>query len=206
MESNFKFINKIYNFFNEIKIGKSSFKIESKLNKTIKEVTSDIEEFRYNIGIIKIRALFESLEQEKEVSKKDIESFLKLLHPICPHITEELWHKLKNKNFISLEKWPVADESKINEKFEEDEKMITKLVEDIINITKIIKEKQNKEAKKAFIYVIPKEKEIYSLGIQEIYRRTNMEIKIFAVNDANKYDPQGKSKNSKPGKPAIYLE
>ena len=206
MESSYKFINKVFEYFNKIKIGKSNLKTESNINKTIKEITSDIDNFRYNLGIIKIRRLFESLEQEKEVSKKDIESFLKLLHPFCPHITEELWSKLKNKTFISLEKWPVADESKINEKFEQEEKMLNQLISDISNIIKIIKEKQNKEAKRVFIYVIPKEKNIYSSSIQEISRRTNFRVKIFAVNDVDKYDPQGKSKNSKPGKPALYLE
>jgi len=44
--------------------------------------------------------------------------FLKLLHPFCPHITEELWEKIGGKGFISVAKWPVADEKKINEKFE----------------------------------------------------------------------------------------
>ncbi|MBS3163211.1 leucine--tRNA ligase [Candidatus Woesearchaeota archaeon] len=205
IESSHKFINKIYEYFNKIKIGKSSSKIESKVNKTIKEVTSDIDNFRYNLGIIKIRMLFESLEEENQVSKKDIESFLKLLHPICPHITEEWWSKIGNKNFISLEKWPIADESKISEKFEQEEQALNKIVGDIVNITRIIKEKQNKEVSKAFIYVIPKEKEIYS-DVKSIKKRTNLEVKIFAVNDANKYDPQGKSKNSKQGKPAIYLE
>ncbi len=37
-------------------------------------------------------------------------------------------------------------------------------------------------------------------------KETNIKIEVFAVNDKSKYDPTGKSKNAKPGKPAIYLE
>jgi leucyl-tRNA synthetase len=105
-----KFINKIFKYFDKVKVGKSSRKVESKLNKIIKEVTEDIENLKYNLAVIKIRELFDSLEEE--VSKDTLEKFLKLLSPFCPHITEELWEKLGNKEFISLAEWPKYDESK----------------------------------------------------------------------------------------------
>ena len=63
---------------------------------------------------------------------------MKIFHPFCPHICEELWHKLGNKTFISLEKWPRADESKIDEKFDKQEEQVKKTVEDIGNILKIL--------------------------------------------------------------------
>ncbi|MFA5176217.1 MAG: class I tRNA ligase family protein [Candidatus Nanoarchaeia archaeon] len=203
VESSFKFINKVITYYENVKIGKSTDKIESKLNKTIKEVTEDIESFNYNIAIIKIRKLFESFN--KEESKNTLESFLKLFHPICPHITEELWSKLKNKGFLSLEDWPKADLKKINEKFEQEDKLIDNLTEDINNVVRIIKEKGN-EPKKVFIYTIPKEKEIYSNEIESIKLRTTLDVEVFAVNDPKKHDPQNKATKSKPGKPALYLE
>lgn len=204
IEFSFKFINQVQEYFKTVKIGKSSEKLESKLNKAIKEITAEIELFRYNIAIIKLRKLFESLN--KEESKKNLEAFLKLLHPFCPHITEELWHNLKNKTFISLEKWPVADETKINEKFEQEDLLLDNLTSDIVQVVKIIKEKQNKEVTKVFVYVIPKEKEIYESNKNSIKDRINLDLEIYAVNDPKKYDPTGKSVKSKPGKPALYAE
>jgi leucyl-tRNA synthetase len=202
IEGSLRFIKKIFDYFEKLKIGKTPSKIESKLNTTILEVTKDIEEFNYNLAVIKLRSLFDSFENE---SKKTLETFLKLLHPFCPHITEELWSKLKNKKFLSLEKWPVADKTKINKKFEEQEKIIEKLSEDINNIVRIVKDKGQKVSK-AYIYTIPKEKNLYFEEINTIKKKTNLDINIYAVNDKNKYDPENKSQKAKPGKPAIYLQ
>ena len=73
------------------------------------------------------------------------------------------------------------------------------------NIVKIIKEKGN-EINKGYVYVLPGEVEVYSNNKLEIEKRTCLNIKIFAVNDKAKYDPNNKSKNVKPGRPGIYLE
>ncbi|MCL5018631.1 MAG: leucine--tRNA ligase [Candidatus Pacearchaeota archaeon] len=201
IESMHKFVNKFINFVLEIKKGKSSEKAESKINKAIKEITNDIEGMQYNLAIIKIRQLTDSLSEEKEISKKDTEKIIKIITPFCPHIAEELWEKLGNKSFISLEKWPVADEKKINEKLEEQEKAVESLIGDINNVLKIVGEKN-----KVSIYVIPKEKEIYEDATETIRKKTNLDVSIYSVNDKDKYDPENKSKKAKLGKPAIYLE
>ena len=195
-------MNKIWNYFQNVKIiKKNDEKIESKLNKTIKDVTSDINNFRYNLAIIKVRDLFNSLPEE--ASKEVLEKSLKILHPFCPHITEELWSNLGNKTFISLEKWPIADEKKINPVFEKQDQALDKISEDILNILKILIAK-GEEKNNVYVYVIPNEKELYDQEI--ISKRVGKETKVFAVNDKGKYDPTNKSKNSKPGKPAIYIE
>ena len=193
VQGTYKFVNKVFKFFEKVKISKSSPKVESKINKAIKEITLDIENFKYNLAIIKIRSVLESIFEEKTISKKNAESFIKLLAPFAPHISEELWSKLGNKNLIILDKWPREDEKKINDKFEKEDEMILKLKSDINNIKGIL----NKEQTKVYVYVMPKEVEIYK----------NIEgINLFAVNDKEKYDPQNKSKKAKPGKPGIYLE
>jgi leucyl-tRNA synthetase len=205
IEGSFRLVNRIVSYFSNFKSGKTNEKIESKINKTIKETTEDIENLRYNLAIIKIRALFEAVEQEK-ISKKDAESFLKLISPFCPHIAEEIWHDLGNKNFISLEDWPAADEKKINPEFEKQEQEVTQIIEDIRNILRIIKEKQNKEAKKVYVYTLPKEAGQYNESKKDIEKSLSIEIDIFSVADKNKYDPQNKAGKAKPGKPAIYAE
>jgi len=199
VEGSFKFIKKIVNYFENVKIGKADAKTESKLNKAIKIVARQIENFDYNLAIINIRSLFDSLPLE--TSKFVLESSLKLLHPFCPHITEELWHKIGNKTFISLETWSVADEKKIDENLEKQEKAVENLISDISNVLKIVGEK-----KKVFIYTLPNEKKIYEEAVSLISKKTNLEVSVYSVSDKEKHDPQGKAKKSKPGKPAIYLE
>ncbi|MBI2499844.1 leucine--tRNA ligase [Candidatus Woesearchaeota archaeon] len=199
IEGSLRFINKIFEYFDKVNVKKSNKRSESKLNKTIKEVTNDVENLRYNLAVIKIRELFDNLQNEE--SKEVLEKFLKLFSPFCPHIAEELWSKLGNKKLISLEKWPNADESKIDEKLEEQDRLIKKLNDDINNVVKIITNK-GKEVKKVFVYVLPKEIEIYDIKLIKL----DLEVKLFSVSDKNKYDPENKASKSKPGKPAIYLE
>jgi leucyl-tRNA synthetase len=203
VQGSFRFINKIMNSFDSIKFGKSSELIQSKINRAIKDMTLDIESIKYNLAIIKLRELFEKI-LENEISKEDYSKFLKLLSPFCPHIAEELWHKMGNKTFISLEKWPECDESKINEKFEQEEKNVDKTVSDIINVLGIIKQKTGKESSKVYLYAIPNE--LGSYNAEAIAKRIMKEVKVFAVNDKTKYDPEGKSSKAKPGKPAIFVE
>ena len=135
-----KFLTKVYNYFQKVKINKSSEKTESKLNKTIQLVTEDIENLRYNIVIIKLRELFESFKNQE--SKSTLESFLILLNPFCPHLTEELWEKIGNKQFISNTNWPKPNLKKINEDFELIDKMIKTLFLDIKNIQKLANKKK----------------------------------------------------------------
>src|SRR3989338_7151412 len=200
----YKFMNKIQDLFKKISKGKSSPRMESKINKTVKEISEEIKDFRYNIAIIKLRSLFEMIEQEQEVAKKDLESFLKMLSVFAPHISEELWHKMGNKDFISLAEWPKVDETKIDLKLEQQEENLEKTVSDIVNILRIIKEKQGKDAEKVYLYVIPNELANYNIEILE--KRIGKQIKVFSVNDKNKYDPENKAGKAKPGRPAIYIE
>ena len=76
------------------------------------------------------------------------------------------------------------------------------MIGDINNILRIVKTKP----KKAMIYVVPNEKQIYQQNTEEIKKRIGIDIEVYAVNDKNKYDPENKSKKFKPGRPGIYLE
>src|SRR3989344_5233687 len=74
-----------------------------------------------------------------------IETQIKLLHPICPHLTEEIWHNLGNKTFLSLESWPKYNEKKINLELDLAEALVNNTISDIryvINLVKIEKPKQ----------------------------------------------------------------
>ncbi|MFH0831869.1 MAG: leucine--tRNA ligase [archaeon] len=203
IEGSYRFINKVMNYFSSVKIGKSKELVESKFNSAVKRISGHVEQFEYNLALIELRQLFESLSSEE--SKKVLEGFLKLFCIFCPHISEELWHNFGNKTFISIEKFPKADESKINENLEKQEEQVEKTILDIRNITKIIKEKGGK-AEKIYLYVLPKELELYKESKEAIEKSLNIPAEIYSVSDKAKYDPQNKSGKAKPGKPAIYIE
>ena len=203
IEGSMKFIHRVMNFFQKPRFVKSNPRLESKINKKIIEITEDIENFRHNMATIRLRELFSQIESGSD--KRSAEIFLKLLSLFCPHIAEEFWEKLGNKSLISLEKWPVADEKKINEKFEKEEEMIEKTINDINNIVKIITDKGN-TVKTLYLYVVPAEIEMYNSKEEDIVKRTDLNAKVFSVADKEKYDPDGKSRKAKPGKPGIYLE
>jgi leucyl-tRNA synthetase len=213
-----KFLKKVYDYFEEVKIGEADSKTESKVNKIIKDVTNKIENFKYNLAIIKVRELFNSLPLE--TSKEVLGKSLKLLSVFCPHIAEELWEKIGNSDFISLSSWPKAEDKKINDFFDKQDEALEKLVGDIVNILKIVELKEeskdtpsgvprdvSKETStrgKVYVYVIPGEEDFYDL--EELNKRVGKEVKIFSVKDKDKYDPNNISKKAKPGKPGIYLE
>jgi leucyl-tRNA synthetase len=141
--------------------------------------------------------LFDLIDSEKEVSKESWEKFLKLLNPICPHITEELWSKLGNKEFISNSEWPSYDEKKLKIK-----KKQVDLNSKIIDLVKGYLE--GKKVKKIYLYVMPFEKD--KIDIKKISSEIEKEIFVYATNDSKKYDPSGKSKKARPGMPGVWFE
>ncbi|MFH1711501.1 MAG: leucine--tRNA ligase [Nanoarchaeota archaeon] len=202
VEGAYRIINKIIRMREKIKKESNALQ-DSKINSVIKKVTENISEFEYPKAIISITKLVDDFP---EMARKNYEVILKLISVFCPHIAEELWSKLGNKGFISLEKWPVADEKKINLKLEEQEKNVEKLGDDILNIVKIISERENKKVEKAYVYTIPPEKKMYEENIETIKKKTGLDVIVFAVNDKDRIDPENKAGKAKPGKPAIFLE
>ena len=90
--------------------------------KTIKNVTQAIDDFHFNIAIANLRTMFNELNlyktettNNKIVKKFCISNFLILLNPICPHICEEAWEILGNKQSISDSSWPKVDLKYLNE-------------------------------------------------------------------------------------------
>ena len=91
-------------------------KFISAINKTIYYVTIDYENFRFNRAIARIREFTNLVFENEEKLIKDnklfkylIESILKILSPMTPHITEEMWSLIGNKDFLIKSSWPVVD-------------------------------------------------------------------------------------------------
>ncbi|MFH0979121.1 MAG: leucine--tRNA ligase [Candidatus Woesearchaeota archaeon] len=140
VEGSFRFLNKLYFLVAEKASVPDAFKNqESTLHKTIKDVTYCIENFRYNQALIALMQLTNYLASQEKVSKNALEKLIIMLSPFVPHICEELWEHLGNKPFVSLEKWPSYDESKIDLELEAQESMVEQTVKDVLAVLELAK-------------------------------------------------------------------
>ncbi|MBU2617038.1 MAG: leucine--tRNA ligase [Nanoarchaeota archaeon] len=199
-----KFVSKVYEYFSGINSFKEDKAVLSKLNKTILLVEKDIQNFKHNLAVIKIRQLFDYFS-ERGIDKESARKFVVMLSVYCPFVAEELWKLLGGKGFVSFASWPKADDSKIDSSLDKKEAEIGKLIEDVSNISRILNEKGG-SAKALYVYVIPGELDGYLENSSMLEKKTGLSVKIYAVNDKKKYDPNNKSGKAKPGKPGIYLE
>ncbi|HUM82408.1 MAG TPA: leucine--tRNA ligase [Lachnospiraceae bacterium] len=86
--------------------------LESRIHKTIKKVSSDIEEMKFNTAIASLMTLLNDIYAEGSLGKEDLFVFIKLLCPFAPHICEEIWSFEGGQGFLSVAAWPVYDEAK----------------------------------------------------------------------------------------------
>ncbi len=198
----YRFINKVYDMQKKVSSAKADAKILNKVHRTIKDVEDNIDNFEYHKAIVYLYGYVDYINSYGKIPKEAFEALLLLLSPFTPHLCEELWEKIGNKGLISSAKWPEFDSRKINEKIEKEEQLVESTVGDIRNILKLVKA----EPKKVYLYVIPNEKKMFLENKNSLEKATSLGFEIYAVNDKEKYDPDGKAKKAKPGKPAIFLE
>ena len=90
----------------------STPELESSFHKTIKKVSSDIEDTKYNTAIAALMTLLNEITDKGSLTVDELKIFIKLLCPFAPHICEEIWESLGEKNFVSLASWPEYEEEK----------------------------------------------------------------------------------------------
>ena len=114
IEGTKKFLDRVWRLYVESgKIKNASNKnLERDYHFTVKKVTDDYESMNFNTAISQMMIFINNTYKEDIFPLEYAEGFLKLLNPIAPHITEELWNILGHNNTISYEKWPEYDESK----------------------------------------------------------------------------------------------
>ena len=86
--------------------------LEKEMHKTIKKVTEDTERMKFNTAIAALMALTNDIYKLGKINKAEFKTFLTLLNPTAPHITEELWSAAGFEGQISGQKWPCYDEAK----------------------------------------------------------------------------------------------
>jgi len=106
------FVDENGNLSEKIKDGSGSV-LEKVYHQTVKKVTVDYDALHFNTAISQLMVFINEGYKAEMLPKEYIEGFVKLLSPIAPHISEELWEKLGHTNTLAYEPWPKYDESKL---------------------------------------------------------------------------------------------
>jgi len=92
--------------------GTGASKIEKSLHKTLKKVTEDIENMKFNTAIAAMMTLLNEIYDAGSLTSDELGIFARMLCPFAPHICEEIWEGLGNKTLCSLSEWPAYDPAK----------------------------------------------------------------------------------------------
>ncbi len=90
--------------------------LEAKIHQTIKKVTNDIDNMKYNTAVSAMMILLNEFDNVPSISRKDYRTMIQLLNPIAPHVTEELNEVYGLGEELSQSNWPTYDEAKTVEK------------------------------------------------------------------------------------------
>ncbi len=86
--------------------------LETKMHQTIKKVSNDFENLKYNTAIAAMMALINDFYKKNSVTKGEYKTLITLLNPVAPHITEELWQIIGGEGHLYQATWPEYDEAK----------------------------------------------------------------------------------------------
>ena len=108
-----KFLDRIWNMQEILVEGDEySKEFESMIHKAIKKITNDIEEMKFNTCVSTFMTMVNEFTRAKKINKAEYKTFLQLLNPFAPHMTEEIWERLGEKTEIAKTPWPSFDETK----------------------------------------------------------------------------------------------
>ena len=92
--------------------GDMTDELDSLIHRTVKKVTGDIEEMKFNTAIAAMMGLVNMIYEVGSITKNELSVFIRLLCPFAPHLAEEMWETLGMSGFASLASWPEYDEAK----------------------------------------------------------------------------------------------
>ncbi|MBO7401247.1 MAG: leucine--tRNA ligase, partial [Clostridia bacterium] len=109
-----KFLERVASLTDMI-TGTSDKKVVKSLHATVKKVTSDIESMKFNTAIAQMMTFVNEVYACGGIAKDDLFTFITVLNPFAPHLTEEMHEVLGGKGLLSLAEWPEYDESMLAE-------------------------------------------------------------------------------------------
>ena len=108
-----RFVDRIWNLLEIVKDGEEfSKELEVSFHKTIKKVSEDIENMKFNTAIAAMMALLNEIYEVGSITKGELKTFVKLVGPFAPHVAEEVWEQLGGEGLLAIAEWPSFDEAK----------------------------------------------------------------------------------------------
>ncbi len=108
-----RFLDRVAGLSEIVRDGGIEKSLETAFHKTIKKVTLDIDDMKFNTAIAAMMSLLNDIYDRGYITKGELEVFVKILNPFAPHLTEEIWHDtLGRDTLLSIEKWAEYDEAK----------------------------------------------------------------------------------------------
>lgn len=107
-----KFLDKVWRTQELVDEDSNFEKMETLAHQTIKKVSEDYENLKFNTAIAQLMTLLNEFNNLDKISKEQYKIFLILLNPVCPHITEEIWQRMGYEGYVHEASWPEYDESK----------------------------------------------------------------------------------------------
>ena len=107
-----RFLDRVAGLTDIATLEKEDPSLESKTHKTIKKVSEDIERMKFNTAIAALMTLINDYTKAGAITRDDLITFIKLLHPFAPHLTEEIYETIGGEGLLTLSAWPEYDEAK----------------------------------------------------------------------------------------------
>jgi len=108
-----KFLDRVWNLQTLLVDGDSySDDFDKMMNKSIKKISSDFEEMKFNTAVATLMTMVNEFYRLKRINRAELNTFLILLNPIAPHVSEEIYSLIGNNKTIAESSWPTYDEAK----------------------------------------------------------------------------------------------
>ena len=109
-----RFLDRVWRLQDIVVDGEAYTKeLEVNMNKTIKKVSLDYENMKFNTAIAALMTLLNEFNDRGNVNKSELRTYLILLNPVAPHITEEIWDRMNLGGMLHEAVWPTWDENKV---------------------------------------------------------------------------------------------
>ena len=107
-----RFLDRLADMTDLIREDGGSPKLETAFHKTVKKVSEDIEELKFNTAIAAMMALINDIYEVGSLTREQMMTLARLLSPFAPHLAEELWETLGGEGLCTLAAWPEWDDAK----------------------------------------------------------------------------------------------